>query len=551
MALRGGRYDLKEILGRGGVGTVYRAYQNDLRREVAIKVISAGGASPEALARFAYEARAAAVLRSPHVVQVFDFNQDDPEEPYIVMELLSGETLQAVLARETRLTEARTVAIVSQLLTVLDEVHRNSIVHRDVKPSNIQLVRDPHMGELLKLLDFGVAKLAQASRAITRDGFIIGTASYMPPEQIFTAEVDGRSDLYAVGAVMFECLVGGRLSKATDVLSVLRDAQTRPEFLPLPELHVVSPRMYPLIQKALAKNPNNRFGSAKEMRDALLQSGLAPANYAGVSHSVPAPAPAISMAPSADRTLPLNTTESQPGPASPRTRRTGLVIGLVALGVGGLAAAGGGAWHMLSARPADTRADAAIAPGTRVPEAPVAAGRSDSVPKASPSAPNAGVRVDPRAGKKELSDAGPKSSDASAPRVNDASAPNVPVVAQGRIPGAKCDIEGRDYPELGMWCTNALVYACNKSIPRTYCPGQEGCKNFGNDRKNCGSCGNACQGSDACSDGKCKSCESDFRFSICNGACTSIATSKDCGGCGVRCDLPKLCRLKGSAYACQ
>jgi eukaryotic-like serine/threonine-protein kinase len=214
------------------------------------------------------------MLRSPHVVQVFDFNHENPDEPYLVMELLRGETLHAVLMREKRLSEHRTVAIALQLLSVLAEVHRNGIVHRDVKPSNLQLLPDPHLGEQLKLLDFGVAKLAQASRALTRDGFIVGTASYMPPEQLLTGELDGRSDLYAVGAVLFECLVGTRLSLANTVPGVIRDAELRPERLALSELAALSPKLFPLVQKALAKSPSNRFASATEMREALLKADV-------------------------------------------------------------------------------------------------------------------------------------------------------------------------------------------------------------------------------------------------------------------------------------
>lgn len=208
------KYRLERELGRGGMGSVWLAQHLTLHSQVAIKLIDPEIAqNPEALARFLREAQAAASLRSPHVVQILDHGVDEGV-PFIVMELLDGESLAKRLERVQRLSPQETSRIMTQVARAMGRAHEAGIVHRDLKPDNIFIVRNDEE-EVAKVLDFGVAKsnthgMGGVSSA-TRTGSVLGTPYYMSPEQAEGAKtVDHRSDIWSLGVIVWECLLGNR-----------------------------------------------------------------------------------------------------------------------------------------------------------------------------------------------------------------------------------------------------------------------------------------------------------------------------------------------------
>ncbi len=281
----GGRYRIVRELGRGGMGVVYEALQEDLRRPVAIKVLrSTGAATADAHERFLREARAAASFSSPHVVQVLDFGTSPT--PYLVMELLVGATLAQRHARE-RLSEREVVTYARQVLLALDAAHARGIIHRDIKPANLLLVDGP--GGAWKLLDFGVAKLTHATHALTAEGSMLGTVAYMAPELFADpSAVHPGVDLYALGVCMFESLAGRRPTTRADFAGVLAELETQPA----PSLRNLTPNVSPaladVIDRAATRDPRMRFDSARAMLSALDDldrrlSGAAPALASGLS----------------------------------------------------------------------------------------------------------------------------------------------------------------------------------------------------------------------------------------------------------------------------
>jgi serine/threonine protein kinase len=212
-----GNYRLVELIGRGGMGTVYRGQHEELRRFVALKILRPKySGNEEALQRFFNEARATSAIDHPGIVKIFDFGRTADGLAFIAMELLRGESLSHRIEVKP-LSEQRALGIIRQLASALAAAHAIGIVHRDLKPDNIFLCIDPDMadGERIKLLDFGIAKLALPDEttpapALTQTGTLMGTPSYMSPEQCRGVKVDLRSDIYALGCILFE-LISGRL----------------------------------------------------------------------------------------------------------------------------------------------------------------------------------------------------------------------------------------------------------------------------------------------------------------------------------------------------
>ena len=268
------RYRLVEPLGQGGMGTVWRAEHVELGSKVAVKLIDEGIAeSQEALARFKREAKAAATLNSVHVVQIFDYGIDDGT-PYIAMEMLDGESLGDRLDRTLTISVPETVRVITHAARALDKAHEAGIVHRDMKPDNIFLTEGED-GELhAKLLDFGVAKaksadLAGAASSHTRTGALVGSPYYMSPEQVrHTKDVDYHTDLWALGVITFECLLGSRPFESDALGDLLILICT--EDLPVPSERGEVPKGFDAwFAKACARKPEDRFNSAKEMAEAL------------------------------------------------------------------------------------------------------------------------------------------------------------------------------------------------------------------------------------------------------------------------------------------
>jgi serine/threonine-protein kinase len=263
----GGRYRVVRQLGEGGMGAVFEAVQENLGRRVAVKVLATELCEePAYLERFRREAEAAGRLMSPHIVQVNDFIQTPGDPVFLVMELLEGQSLLDLLRRE-RLTVARACRIGVQLLSALGAAHAAGIVHRDLKPANIFLVPLAGGGELVKLLDFGIAMLTRSEsyHRLTGPGVMIGTPRYAAPEQIMSqAQVDARTDLYAVGVLLYGMLAG-RPPFTSSGTQLLLDIQEREP----PDLRSLAPSLpAPLVaavQRAMRKRPEERFQSAAEM----------------------------------------------------------------------------------------------------------------------------------------------------------------------------------------------------------------------------------------------------------------------------------------------
>jgi tRNA A-37 threonylcarbamoyl transferase component Bud32 len=277
-----GRYELGQRLGSGGMATVYEAHDQLLDRPVAVKLLRSDALSAHtARQRFAAEARAAASLTHPHAVAVYDVSSTD-EQPFIVMELVRGSTLEDVLNDKGRLDETQAIAVGSQILAALHAAHRRGLVHRDVKPANILLpdgIVPTRPEELpgVKLADFGIAKAAtDATVGLTTVGQVIGTPKYLSPEQVKGERATPQSDLYATGVVLYEMLAGRPPFERDSALG-LALAHREDEPPPLSDLRSdLNPALVALVHRALSKNPADRPSDANEMRDALIATADAP-----------------------------------------------------------------------------------------------------------------------------------------------------------------------------------------------------------------------------------------------------------------------------------
>jgi serine/threonine-protein kinase len=218
-----GRYELREVVGRGGMATVYKAYQPSLDRLVAVKVLAYPG-DPEFAARFQREARSIAALEHPNIVRVHDYGEQDGQAYLVVQYVEDGRTLVDLLGAPTPPLEA--LELVGHVLAGLGYAHARGVIHRDVKPSNI-LLASPTWP---MLADFGIAKLlADEAAKLTLTGLVVGTAAYMAPEQALRLPVDARTDLYAVGVVLYELLTGRVPFEAdTPVAMLMRQAYEPP-----------------------------------------------------------------------------------------------------------------------------------------------------------------------------------------------------------------------------------------------------------------------------------------------------------------------------------
>jgi serine/threonine-protein kinase len=263
-----GKYRLVHQLGKGGMGSVWLAHHLTLQSPVAIKLIEPQiAANPEALTRFMREARAAAALRSPHVVQILDHGVDGGT-PYIAMELLEGESLAARLRKMGKLSPDDTARILTHTGRAVSRAHEVGVVHRDLKPDNIFLIENEEE-ELAKVLDFGIAKstivgFGVSAVAETRTGALMGTLQYMSPEQAEGAKtVDFRTDIWAMGVIAFECLIGRRPFEGETVGTLVLEICTR--LLPVPSKIGAVPKGFDAwFARACARDPGERFPSARE-----------------------------------------------------------------------------------------------------------------------------------------------------------------------------------------------------------------------------------------------------------------------------------------------
>jgi serine/threonine-protein kinase len=262
-----GGYHIVELVGSGGMGLVYRAEQRILGRTVALKVIRPGIAeSGDYRERFLREARFAAAVDHPHVVSVFDAGEQEGRL-YLAMQWVDGLDLGTLIDRQQRLAPERAVLIGVQLAQALQAVHDAGLVHRDVKPSNV-LVRDIGGRDHAYLTDFGIAKAPAAQDSLTRTGSVIGTPGYLSPEQIRGQQPGPRSDLYALGCVVFEALTGQRPFPGDDLAARWAQA-TSPPPAASTLCPVLGPRYDAFLAQALAADPEDRFSSGTAFAEAL------------------------------------------------------------------------------------------------------------------------------------------------------------------------------------------------------------------------------------------------------------------------------------------
>ncbi|MDP9433414.1 MAG: Stk1 family PASTA domain-containing Ser/Thr kinase [Actinomycetota bacterium] len=336
----GGRYEILEPLGYGGMAEVSRGIDTRLGREVAVKTLRADLArDPSFQARFQREAQSAASLNHPSVVAVYDTGEDassGTSVPYIVMEYVRGRTLREVLNDEGPLAPARAMQVTGEVLRALDYSHKQGIVHRDIKPGNVMMTPS---GDI-KVMDFGIARaLTSTEMTMTQTAAVMGTAQYLSPEQARGDHVDARSDLYSTGCLLYELLTGAPPFTGDSPVSV---AYQHVQEIPTPPSQLngsVPAEVDAVVLKAMAKNPANRYQSAGEMRSDIERwldghPVLAPIvldDPATVAMARPVPAETTSL-------LPMSAPE-EPAPG-PRRRSKAALLGVVlVLAALGLAAA--------------------------------------------------------------------------------------------------------------------------------------------------------------------------------------------------------------------
>ncbi|SDM27719.1 protein kinase domain-containing protein [Streptomyces wuyuanensis] len=349
-SVAGGRYQLRDLLGEGGMASVYLAYDSALDRQVAIKTLHTElGREQSFRERFRREAQAVAKLSHTNIVSVFDTGEDAVAfsgsaagdggvMPYIVMEYVEGKPLGSVLQEDTRQFGAmpadKALKVTADVLAALETSHEMGLVHRDIKPGNVMMTKRG----VVKVMDFGIARAMQSGvTSMTQTGMVVGTPQYLSPEQALGRGVDARSDLYSVGIMLFQLLTGRLPFDADSPLAIAYAHVQEEPVAPSSINRSVTPAMDALVARALKKNPNERFPSAAAMRDECLRvagagqthapvivqgapttnsgSGVASAVFPPVDQSTPAPGPHSVQQP------------YQPGPYGPSTPAPGPVPG--------------------------------------------------------------------------------------------------------------------------------------------------------------------------------------------------------------------------------
>ncbi|MFD8015415.1 protein kinase [Streptomyces sp. NPDC058955] len=271
-----GRYQLRDLLGEGGMASVYLAYDSALDRQVAIKTLHTElGREASFRERFRREAQAVAKLSHTNIVSVFDTGEDTLDGglmPYIVMEYVEGQPLGSVLASDVRQYGAmpadKALKVTADVLAALEVSHEMGLVHRDIKPGNVMMTKRG----VVKVMDFGIARAMQSGvTSMTQTGMVVGTPQYLSPEQALGRAVDARSDLYSVGIMLFQLLTGRLPFDADSPLAIAYAHVQEEPVAPSSVNRSVTPAMDALVARALRKNPNERFPSAAAMRDECLR----------------------------------------------------------------------------------------------------------------------------------------------------------------------------------------------------------------------------------------------------------------------------------------
>lgn len=319
-SVAGGRYQLRDLLGEGGMASVYLAYDSALDRQVAIKTLHTElGREQSFRERFRREAQAVAKLQHTNIVSVFDTGEDDlggSLMPYIVMEYVEGQPLGSVLQADIQAHGAmpadKALKVTADVLAALETSHEMGLVHRDIKPGNVMMTKRG----VVKVMDFGIARAMQSGvTSMTQTGMVVGTPQYLSPEQALGRGVDARSDLYSVGIMLFQLLTGRIPFDADSPLAIAYAHVQEEPVAPSSINRSITPAMDALVARALKKNPNERFPSAAAMRDECLRllsagqgqtgapvivqgaphansgAGVGSAVFPPVDHTTPAPGP--------------------------------------------------------------------------------------------------------------------------------------------------------------------------------------------------------------------------------------------------------------------
>ncbi|MCX5342362.1 protein kinase domain-containing protein [Streptomyces atratus] len=273
-SVAGGRYQLRDLLGEGGMASVYLAYDSALDRQVAIKTLHTElGREQSFRERFRREAQAVAKLQHTNIVSVFDTGEDElggALMPYIVMEYVEGQPLGSVLQADIRnygaMPADRALKVTADVLAALDTSHEMGLVHRDIKPGNVMVTKRG----VVKVMDFGIARAMQSGvTSMTQTGMVVGTPQYLSPEQALGRGVDARSDLYSVGIMLFQLLTGRIPFDADSPLAIAYAHVQEEPVAPSTINRSITPAMDALVARALKKNPNERFPSAAAMQDEI------------------------------------------------------------------------------------------------------------------------------------------------------------------------------------------------------------------------------------------------------------------------------------------
>lgn len=273
------RYRVEALLGEGGMGLVYRVTHIRLNKPLAIKVLRRENTSDEeVLARFRREAESASAIGNQHIVDINDFGTLGDGSTYFVMECLEGMDLIEAMDLARRMPEERALRIASQICKALSAAHEAGIVHRDLKPENVFLTTREGASDFVKILDFGIAKVANGPKRLTRKGEVLGTPHYMSPEQCEGEDVDHRTDIYALGVLLYEMLTGYVPHDADTMMGILTKHLYEDPIPPKIRVPQVSAELEQVILRCLEKRPEQRYQTMRELESdiARIQSGVRP-----------------------------------------------------------------------------------------------------------------------------------------------------------------------------------------------------------------------------------------------------------------------------------
>ncbi len=418
-----GRYRIERMLGEGGMGVVYKATHAVIGKPLAVKVLRGEvSRDAEVVARFKQEAQSATAIGNEHIIDITDFGVLPEGATYFVMEFLDGISLSHTIEHERPLSAVRTMAIGKQLCDALSAAHERGIVHRDLKPDNVYLIRRHGTKDFVKVLDFGIAKVAGGTSKLTKAGQVFGTPHYMSPEQCAGTAVDARTDVYAVGVILYEMAAGRVPFDADNLMGILTkhlyENPIPPRELPPPT--DVTPGLEAIIMKCLSKKPELRYQSMEEMKADLerAEHGETTAAVAEAVERSSGGAPIV-REPTARTGITMGVGDVDEL-ETPRRSVLPLVLGVLAValvvGVGGTAA-----WYFLGRGETVIAANDPALPTTGVPpivsppQGPAAQGPEGAqhqgsstvqapVPPVAPASPRAAVVTTTPAGAKVMRD---------------------------------------------------------------------------------------------------------------------------------------------------